>query len=131
VEKALAGLLKRGPAGTLVDAMRHSLMAGGKRLRPVLVMAAAEACGMPARKVLRAACALECLHTYSLIHDDLPALDDDDLRRGKPGLKSFADPAFPQAEPEEDEEHAPESEAKPASRKAGRKASKPGEASLF
>jgi exodeoxyribonuclease VII small subunit len=50
---------------------------------------------------------------------------------GKPGLKSFADPAFPQAEPEEDEEHAPESEAKPASRKAGRKASKPGEASLF
>jgi len=84
VEKALARLLKRGMAGQLADAMRHSLMAGGKRLRPVLLLAAAESCGMPGEKVLGAACALECLHTYSLIHDDLPALDDDDLRRGKP-----------------------------------------------
>jgi geranylgeranyl diphosphate synthase type II len=84
VEKALASLLKPSPAKDLVAAMNHSLLAGGKRLRPILVMAAAEACGMAGSKVLRAACALECLHTYSLIHDDLPALDDDDLRRGKP-----------------------------------------------
>ncbi|MEE8425024.1 MAG: farnesyl diphosphate synthase [Elusimicrobiota bacterium] len=65
-------------------AMGYSLMAGGKRLRPVLVMAAAECCGTPGRRVLRTACALEMIHTYSLIHDDLPAMDDDDLRRGKP-----------------------------------------------
>jgi geranylgeranyl diphosphate synthase type II len=64
--------------------MRYSLKAGGKRLRPVLVMSAAECCGRGARGVLQAACALEMIHTYSLIHDDLPAMDDDDLRRGKP-----------------------------------------------
>lgn len=66
------------------EAMRYSVLAGGKRLRPVLVMAAAEACGGSASKVLPTACALEFIHTYSLIHDDLPAMDDDDLRRGKP-----------------------------------------------
>jgi geranylgeranyl diphosphate synthase type II len=60
------------------------MFAGGKRLRPVLVMAAAECCGLPGKKVLKTACALEMIHTYSLIHDDLPAMDDDDLRRGKP-----------------------------------------------
>ncbi len=65
-------------------AMRYSIFAGGKRLRPLLVIAAAESCGMPGRRVLSAASALEMIHTYSLIHDDLPAMDDDDLRRGKP-----------------------------------------------
>lgn len=66
------------------EAMRYSLMAGGKRLRPMLVLAAAECCGGSAKKALKAACALEMIHTYSLIHDDLPAMDDDDLRRGQP-----------------------------------------------
>ncbi|MFA6029063.1 MAG: polyprenyl synthetase family protein [Elusimicrobiota bacterium] len=66
------------------DSMLYSLMAGGKRLRPALVMTAAECCGLPGRRALKTACALEMIHTYSLIHDDLPAMDDDDLRRGKP-----------------------------------------------
>ena len=65
-------------------AMRYSVEAGGKRLRPILVLAAAEACGGDPRKAMPAACALELIHTYSLIHDDLPAMDDDDLRRGRP-----------------------------------------------
>ncbi|MDK2887580.1 MAG: geranylgeranyl diphosphate synthase, type [Thermoanaerobacter sp.] len=65
-------------------AMRYSLFAGGKRLRPVLVLAAAETVGGDPVKVLPAACALELIHTYSLIHDDLPAMDNDDFRRGKP-----------------------------------------------
>ncbi|MBI3129249.1 MAG: polyprenyl synthetase family protein [Candidatus Tectomicrobia bacterium] len=64
--------------------MRYSLLAGGKRLRPVLCAAGAEAVGGDPGAVLPAACALECIHTYSLIHDDLPAMDDDDLRRGLP-----------------------------------------------
>lgn len=70
---------------TIHKAMRYSLLAGGKRLRPILTMAAAEACG--ARdpvNVLPAACAVELIHTYSLIHDDLPCMDNDDLRRGRP-----------------------------------------------
>lgn len=71
-------------SGRLIDAMRYSLMAGGKRLRPVLCVAGAEAVGGRAENVLPAACALEMIHTYSLIHDDLPAMDNDDLRRGKP-----------------------------------------------
>src|SRR5690242_14655398 len=57
------------------EAMHYSLMAGGKRLRPILVLAAAEALGKPARRALKTACALEMIHTYSLIHDDLPAMD--------------------------------------------------------
>jgi geranylgeranyl diphosphate synthase, type II len=69
---------------TLHRAMRHSVFAGGKRLRPVLVMAAAEACGGDMRHVLPEACAVECVHTYSLMHDDLPCMDDDDFRRGRP-----------------------------------------------
>jgi geranylgeranyl diphosphate synthase, type II len=69
---------------TIRKAMSYSIFAGGKRLRPVLVIAAAECCGSDSKKVLKAACALEMIHTYSLIHDDLPAMDDDDLRRGKP-----------------------------------------------
>jgi geranylgeranyl diphosphate synthase type II len=68
----------------IVKAMKYSLMGNGKRIRPVLCMAAAEAVGGKPRNVLTAACALEMIHTYSLIHDDLPAMDDDDLRRGKP-----------------------------------------------
>lgn len=68
----------------IVQAMRYSLMAGGKRLRPVLCLATAEAAGGVADDALVPACALEMIHTYSLIHDDLPAMDDDDLRRGRP-----------------------------------------------
>ncbi len=73
-----------GPAARLHEAMEYSLKAGGKRIRPILVIAAAEACGAPAERVLPAALAMEFLHTYSLIHDDLPCMDNDDLRRGKP-----------------------------------------------
>lgn len=69
---------------TIHKAMRYSLFAGGKRLRPVLTLAAAEACGGKKERALPAACAVECVHTYSLIHDDLPCMDDDDLRRGRP-----------------------------------------------
>jgi geranylgeranyl diphosphate synthase type II len=68
----------------LHKAMRYSVFAGGKRIRPVLMIAACEAVGGDAELVLPAACAMEMIHTYSLIHDDLPAMDDDDLRRGKP-----------------------------------------------
>ncbi len=68
----------------LIDAMGYSLEGGGKRLRPLLMMASAEAVGIKPEDALPAACALEFIHTYSLIHDDLPALDDDDTRRGKP-----------------------------------------------
>lgn len=67
-----------------VEAMRYSLFAGGKRVRPILAIAACEAVGGEANDVLPASVALECIHTYSLIHDDLPAMDDDQLRRGKP-----------------------------------------------
>ena len=68
----------------IVRAFRYSVFAGGKRLRPILCMAAAEAVGGTVDAVMPAACALELLHTYSLIHDDLPAMDDDDFRRGRP-----------------------------------------------
>lgn len=68
----------------LAEAMRYSLLAGGKRLRPILVIAAAELFGLTANDVMPTACALEMIHTYSLIHDDLPCMDDDDLRRGRP-----------------------------------------------
>jgi len=68
----------------IFQAVRYSLFAGGKRLRPILCMAAAEAVGGDGRAVLPVACALEMIHTYSLIHDDLPAMDDDDIRRGQP-----------------------------------------------
>ena len=69
---------------TLHAAIRHSMFAGGKRLRPVLLVSACEACGGSAEPALPAACAVECIHTYSLIHDDLPCMDDDDFRRGHP-----------------------------------------------
>jgi len=69
---------------TLHRAMRYSLFAGGKRLRPILCLAAAEACHGNIRDALPVACALECIHTYSLVHDDLPSMDNDDFRRGRP-----------------------------------------------
>jgi geranylgeranyl diphosphate synthase type II len=73
-------------------AMRHSIFAGGKRLRPILAIAAAESMGSTPETATHAATALECVHTYSLIHDDLPAMDDDDLRRGKPTChKAFSE----------------------------------------
>ncbi|MEG1632712.1 MAG: polyprenyl synthetase family protein [Oscillospiraceae bacterium] len=68
----------------LLSAMDYSLMAGGKRLRPILVLAFCRACGGEVREALPVACAAEMLHTYSLIHDDLPCMDNDELRRGKP-----------------------------------------------
>ena len=74
---------KTRPA-TIHKAMRYSLQAGGKRLRPILVLAACEAVGGRIKNALPAACAVEMVHTYSLIHDDLPAMDNDDFRRGKP-----------------------------------------------
>ena len=69
---------------TIHQAMRYSLFAGGKRMRPALCLAAASACGGNEEDALQLACAVECIHTYSLIHDDLPAMDNDDFRRGKP-----------------------------------------------
>ena len=85
VEQALSGELAKTDIldNTLRESMSYSLMAGGKRLRPVLLMAAADAVGADGTKFLPVACALEMIHTYSLIHDDLPAMDNDDYRRGK------------------------------------------------
>lgn len=71
-------------SGRLLSAMRHSLLSGGKRLRPILCFAASEAVGGSPDRCMTTACAIEMIHTYSLIHDDLPAMDNDDLRRGKP-----------------------------------------------
>ncbi len=86
IDKALERYLPKpaGPEGKVIEAMRYSVSAGGKRVRPILLMAACDAVGGDSKELLPAACALECVHTYSLIHDDLPAMDDDDLRRGKP-----------------------------------------------
>jgi geranylgeranyl diphosphate synthase type II len=77
---------------TIHKAMRYSLFAGGKRLRPILCLAAAEAAGGKIDNALPLACAMECVHTYSLVHDDLPSMDNDDLRRGRPTChKVFGD----------------------------------------
>jgi geranylgeranyl diphosphate synthase, type II len=86
VDKALGRFLPKVTVKppTLHKAMRYSLFAGGKRLRPILALAAAEACGGKLDAALPHACAVECIHTYSLIHDDLPCMDDDDMRRGRP-----------------------------------------------
>lgn len=86
VEEGLLLELKKVPAydETLENSMEYSLMAGGKRLRPVLLMAAADAVGKDGSNFLTTGCAIEMIHTYSLIHDDLPAMDNDDYRRGKP-----------------------------------------------
>lgn len=89
LEQALDGLRDRAlhhgerPPQRLLDAMKHSLLAGGKRLRPLLALYACEACGGQSDQAWPAALAIEFVHTYSLIHDDLPAMDDDDLRRGR------------------------------------------------
>jgi geranylgeranyl diphosphate synthase, type II len=86
VEEYLRGLRFSWRSGTagLDEAMRYSLLAGGKRIRPVLALATARAVGRDPSSVLPAAAAIELIHTYSLIHDDLPAMDDDELRRGRP-----------------------------------------------
>lgn len=86
VEQALQGFLDPVVTGTdrLHEAVRYSLFCGGKRLRPILAMAGAESVGARSEDVLRLACAVECIHTFSLIHDDLPAIDDDTMRRGSP-----------------------------------------------
>jgi geranylgeranyl diphosphate synthase type II len=86
VDKALEAYFpaSEGPASAVISAMKYSLLAGGKRIRPILCIGGAEAIGGKVSDVLPVACALELIHTYSLIHDDLPFMDDDDLRRGKP-----------------------------------------------
>jgi farnesyl diphosphate synthase len=81
------------PSARLYEAMRHAAMGGGKRLRPLLVAASATLFGVPAVQSLRAGLAVECLHVQSLIHDDLPCMDDDDLRRGKPTVHRAFDEA--------------------------------------
>jgi geranylgeranyl diphosphate synthase type II len=83
-EDFLGGLPFAAELGKLEAALRYSLLGGGKRIRPVLCLATGEALGRDAEELLPAACALELVHTFSLVHDDLPALDDDDLRRGQP-----------------------------------------------
>lgn len=95
VERALdrACVFGEGCPKRLAEAIRYSLLAPGKRLRPVLALAASELCGGEADKAVPAACAVEMIHAYSLIHDDLPSMDDDDLRRGKPTChKQFDEP---------------------------------------
>ena len=92
VERVLNGVLTvpDTPEGRVFEAMRYSVYAGGKRMRPLLVLAGAELFGVEREHALRVAAALECVHVYSLIHDDLPSMDDDDVRRGKPTLhKAF------------------------------------------
>ena len=86
VERTLDDLLPNsdGPEARLFEAMRYAALAGGKRLRPFLVLTAADLFAVPREASLRAAAAVEMLHTYSLVHDDLPCMDDDDLRRGQP-----------------------------------------------
>ncbi len=86
VDAALRAALPTGATRptTLHRAMRYSVFAGGKRLRPILTLAACEALGGDEEQALSLGCAVECLHTYSLIHDDLPSMDDDDMRRGQP-----------------------------------------------
>lgn len=86
VDQALSKWLpkKHDLIETLYLAMHHSMFSGGKRLRPILLLAAAQCCRSSSKAIVPAAIALECIHTYSLIHDDLPAMDDDDWRRGQP-----------------------------------------------
>src|SRR6202161_3434507 len=86
MERALAARLPEPNVvpGRLHEAMRYSVLGGGKRIRPALVFATAHALGLPEDEVEAAACAVEMIHVYSLVHDDLPAMDDDDMRRGQP-----------------------------------------------
>jgi geranylgeranyl diphosphate synthase type II len=92
IERALAAILPPTPQCPQVvhDAMAYSLLAGGKRLRPILCLAAADAVGGDRAMAVPAACAIELIHTYSLIHDDLPAMDNDTMRRGRPTLHVVA-----------------------------------------
>lgn len=95
IDEAMAGYVVFGDdcPVRLADAIKHSLLAPGKRLRPQLVLWASEACGCSMELALPAACAVEFVHTYSLIHDDLPAMDDDDMRRGRPSCHAAFDEA--------------------------------------
>ena len=95
VTVALDELLPRGegPEGRLTEAMRYAALGPGKRLRPYFAIETARMFDADERPVLRAACALECIHAYSLVHDDLPCMDDDDLRRGRPTLHKAYDEA--------------------------------------
>lgn len=93
IDKKLKFFLPKDKS-VISQAMRYSVMAGGKRLRPIFVILGAEISGLQKEKIISASCAVEYLHTYSLIHDDLPAMDDDDLRRGKPtSHKKFGEAA--------------------------------------
>jgi farnesyl diphosphate synthase len=95
VERRLEELLARGENAPtdLAAAMRYAVLGGGKRIRPLLLISSAKLCGVAEKRALDAACALECVHCYSLVHDDLPAMDDDDLRRGRPTLHLAFDEA--------------------------------------
>ena len=86
VERTLAGLLEDARPVVLFEAMRHAVMGGGKRIRPQLCMAAAVAVGGRAEDALYPACAIELLHSYTLVHDDLPSMDNDAMRRGRPSV---------------------------------------------
>jgi geranylgeranyl diphosphate synthase type II len=92
VDAALAAFLPRAPEcpAVVADAMRYSVTAGGKRLRPILCLASAEAVGGDRSMAMPVACAIELIHTYSLVHDDLPAMDNDTMRRGRPTLHVVA-----------------------------------------
>jgi farnesyl diphosphate synthase len=95
VTVALDELLPRaeGPESRLTEAMRYAALGPGKRLRPFFALETGRMFDLPERPVLRAACALECIHAYSLVHDDLPCMDDDDLRRGRPTVHKAYDEA--------------------------------------
>ncbi len=95
VTVALDELLPRaeGPEARLTEAMRYAALGPGKRLRPFFALETGRIFDLPERSVLRAACALECVHAYSLVHDDLPCMDDDDLRRGRPTVHKAYDEA--------------------------------------
>ena len=95
VTVALDALLPRadGPETRLMEAMRYAALGPGKRLRPFFAIETGKMFDLPERPVLRAACALECIHAYSLVHDDLPAMDDDDVRRGRPTVHRQYDEA--------------------------------------
>lgn len=84
LERALPAPAENDPAAKVTEAMRYSLLCGGKRVRPALLLAFCELCGGDWHRALPFACAVEMVHTYSLIHDDLPCMDDDDMRRGRP-----------------------------------------------
>src|ERR1700742_5004522 len=95
MESALAARLPGSDVvpGRLHEAMRYTVLGGGKRIRPALVFATARAVGLTEEQVEAAACAIELIHVYSLVHDNLPAMDDDDLRRGRPTVHKAYDEA--------------------------------------